>query len=71
MVDEWWGLSERTREILSSGRFNIMAAVGTVAHGARIPITNHAVRDEAGFLGINPDKYNAMAMARMSSKDRG
>jgi hypothetical protein len=48
-----------------------MAAVGTVAHGARIPITNHAVRDEAGFLGINPDKYNAMAMARMSSKDRG
>jgi len=71
MVDEWWGLSERTREILSSGRFNIMAAVGTVAHGARIPITNHAVRDEAGFLGINPDKYNAMAMARISSKDRG
>jgi hypothetical protein len=68
MVDEWWGLSERTRETLA-GRFNIMAAVGTLPHGARIPITRHARRDEDGYYGRNPDKYNPMAMARIGRDD--
>ena len=68
MVDEWWDLSERTREILSSGRFNIMAATGTIKHGTRVPISLRAIRDTDGYYGREPDTYNPLAMARQ--KDR-
>ncbi len=68
MVDEWWHLSERTRETLAD-RFNIMAAIGTMPHGARIPIMSHAVRDEEGYYGRKPDTYNPLAMARVGRED--
>ncbi len=69
MVDEWWDLSERTREILSSGRFNIMAATGTIKHGTRIPISLQTQRDEDKFHGRRPDTYNPVAMSRFMKRD--
>ena len=69
MVDEWWGLSERTRSTLASS-CKIMAAVGTLPHGARIPIMSHAVRDEDVYFGRKPDTYNPLAMARVGRDER-
>lgn len=66
MVDEWFALSPQSRQELQ--QYRILAAVGTIPHGTRIPITEQARRNEDGYYGRQYNTFNPLAMARLEQE---